>query len=79
MKENSSLSLSEDETGKPPSVGGERASQASTMRCDFCGAEVAHVRRVALDEGYDRLQTHHVAKYACPACSEAKERERLSG
>lgn len=45
--------------------------------CDFCGEEVASVRRVALDQGYERLQTPHKERYACPACSEKKERERL--
>ena len=45
--------------------------------CDFCGERVASVRRVALDQGYERLQTPHKERYACPACSEQKERERL--
>jgi hypothetical protein len=47
------------------------------LRCDFCGARVARVRRVALDRDYDRLQTPHPARYACPECSASKERERL--
>lgn len=47
-------------------------------RCDFCGARVPAVRRVALDEGYERLRTPHRERYACPACSEKKERERLA-
>jgi hypothetical protein len=46
------------------------------LRCDFCGEQVARVRRVALDRGYERLQTPHEVRYACPRCSEAKERER---
>jgi len=45
------------------------------FRCDFCGSEVPRVRRVALDRDYDRLTPHRV-QYACPACSERKERER---
>jgi hypothetical protein len=45
------------------------------FRCDFCGSEVPRVRRVALDRDYDRLQPHRV-QYACPECSERKERER---
>jgi hypothetical protein len=45
--------------------------------CDFCGERVPSVRRVALDQGYERLQTPHKERYACPACSEKKERERL--
>ena len=44
--------------------------------CDFCGERVASVRRVALDQGYERLQTPHKERYACSACSEKKERER---
>ena len=45
--------------------------------CDFCGRTVAHVRRIALDRDYDRLQTPHLVRYACDTCSEAKERSRL--
>jgi ribosomal protein L37AE/L43A len=44
--------------------------------CDFCGSEVPRVRRVALDRDYDRLQKPHRVQYACPECSERKERER---
>jgi hypothetical protein len=44
--------------------------------CDFCGERVPTVRRVALDQGYERLQTPHKERYACPACSDKKERER---
>jgi hypothetical protein len=47
------------------------------LRCDFCGARVARVRRIALDRDYDRLQAPHSARYACPECSQRKERERL--
>ncbi len=46
------------------------------MTCDFCGESVPHVRRIALDDGYERLQTRHAVQYACPDCSEAKEAER---
>ena len=46
------------------------------FRCDFCGTEVPRVRRVALDRDYDRLQKPHRVQYACPECSERKERER---
>ena len=48
------------------------------FRCDFCGSEVPRVRRVALDRDYDRLQKPHRVQYACPECSERKERERAS-
>ena len=49
---------------------------AERFRCDFCGQEVQNVRRVALDRGYDRLRTPHRVRYACPSCSEKKDRER---
>lgn len=51
---------------------------AESFRCDFCGRQVPRVRRVALDRDYDRLQTPHRVQYACPECSERKERERSS-
>jgi hypothetical protein len=50
--------------------------EATLQHCDFCGAEVPSVRRVALDADYERLRTPHRELYACPACSEAKERSR---
>ncbi|MCX5740529.1 MAG: hypothetical protein NTZ61_18915 [Proteobacteria bacterium] len=46
------------------------------LRCDFCGEQVVSVRRVALDQDYDRLLTPHRERYACPSCSERKERAR---
>ncbi len=45
--------------------------------CDFCGDLVLAVRRVALDHEYDRLQKAHRELYACSACFETKERQRL--
>lgn len=45
-------------------------------RCDFCGREVDRVRRVALDGDYERLRKPHREQYACPECSEAKEKSR---
>ena len=45
--------------------------------CDFCNAVVPSVRSIALDRDYERLRTPHRELYACPACSERKERERL--
>jgi hypothetical protein len=56
-----------------PSAERARAGQ----RCDFCGARVPVVRRVALDQDYDRLQTPHRELYACDPCSERKEQRRL--
>ena len=37
---------------------------------------VPAVRRIALDGDYERLQTRHRVRYACPRCSEKKERDR---
>jgi hypothetical protein len=61
--------------GEEPGAG---AAERSTppLRCDFCGAEATNVRRVALDQDYDRLQKPHRELYACPSCSERKERSR---
>ena len=53
-----------------------QASSGAGLRCDFCGERVPSVRRVALDQDYDRLQTPHRELYACPACSERKEKLR---
>ena len=50
--------------------------QEQSFRCDFCGAETPTVRRVALDQDYDRLRTPHKVQFACPDCSEEKERRR---
>ena len=58
-----------------PEGPGAEADEAP-LRCDFCGEEAPHVRRVALDEGYERLRTPHRERYACPACSERKEQAR---
>ncbi len=52
--------------------------EAKQLRCDFCGKASEAVRRVALDEGYDRLQHPHQERYACPECSEKKDRERTA-
>ena len=46
------------------------------QRCDFCGEVVPSVRRIALDHEYERLRTPHKELYACPECSDRKERER---
>jgi len=53
-----------------------RSGPTAGLRCDFCGESVPSVRRVALDQDYDRLQTPHRELYACPACSERKEKSR---
>ena len=58
---------------------GEPAGEAASrgLVCDFCGEEVPRVRRVALDRGYERLQTPHPVRYACSSCSDKKEQDRL--
>ncbi len=56
---------------------GEVEAPRERLRCDICGQEVSRVRRVALDQGYERLQTPHQVRYACAGCSEKKERARL--
>ena len=53
------------------------ASPPQPLVCDFCGEPAPVVRRVALDRGYERLQTLHPVRYACPRCSEEKEQRRL--
>ncbi len=59
-------------------AGGEGTETAGDgFRCDFCGSVVPRVRRVALDRDYDRLQKPHRVRYACPSCSDAKERQRI--
>lgn len=55
----------------------ENAPETQELRCDFCGEQVPRVRRIALDRDYERLQTPHKVQYACPRCSEDKERRRL--
>ena len=59
-----------------PTGGADAAGEQNGLRCDFCGALVSRVRRIALDRDYDRLQTPHAARYACPDCSQRKELER---
>jgi len=54
------------------------ARKAITLKCDFCGAECARVRRVALDLGYDRLGQRHVVRYACADCSARKDATRAA-
>lgn len=52
------------------------AEKPEALRCDFCGEVATSVRRVALDQDYDRLAKPHRELYACPTCSERKERSR---
>lgn len=64
-------------SGAERALGRARRRPASQLRCDFCGEQVPNVRRVAIDTGYERLQTPHKELYACPPCSERKEQARL--
>ena len=57
--------------------GRDRRREARIPVCDFCGQPSPTVRRVALDDGYERLATPHRELYACPTCSRDKERRRL--
>jgi hypothetical protein len=57
--------------------GAKAAEETQPLRCDFCGETARRVRRVALDQDYERLQTPHQVRYACERCSEDKERHRL--
>jgi hypothetical protein len=66
--------MSEAEADRPED---SEAATAQPLVCDFCGQQVAQVRRIALDRDYDRLQKPHAVQYACAACSAAKERQRL--
>jgi len=54
-----------------------QADPGAPLRCDFCGEPAPVVRRVALDRGYERLQTPHPVRYACSRCSQEKEQRRL--
>ena len=65
-------SMSEPQSNDEP-----RGASGEQFTCDFCGESAPHVRRVALDRDYDRLQKPHHVQYACDACSAEKERQRL--
>ena len=56
-----------------------RPEADGSFRCDFCGDTVPRVRRIALDRGYERLQTPHAVQYACESCSREKEAARQGG
>ncbi len=55
----------------------ENSVDALGQLCDFCGDRVMTVRRVALDQEYDRLQKIHHEQYSCSSCFEQKEEGRL--
>jgi hypothetical protein len=60
--------------GGETSVG--EVEKPESLRCDFCGEVATSVRRIALDQDYDRLLKPHREQYACARCSEQKERSR---
>jgi hypothetical protein len=60
----------------PPASSANPSASQDRFQCDFCGEAVSRVRRVALDQGYDRLSQRHAVRYACSACSERKDAER---
>ena len=49
--------------------------ETSIRTCDFCSIETDVVRRIVIDNDYNRMGTK--AMYACIECSEKKDRERL--
>ena len=70
--------MTESKTGENAPVGEAQDGEEAGVRCDFCGERADSVQRVALDGEYERLRTPHQTQYACPACSEQKERTRRS-
>ena len=46
------------------------------MKCDTCGKEVPEVKRVVVDEGYDRTLAKPL--YNCPDCYDKKLKSRKS-
>ena len=66
----------ESKNGEGTPVGEAQEAEEAGMLCDFCGEHADSVQRVALDGEYERLRTPHRRQYACPQCSERKERTR---
>ena len=66
---NATSETAQDSTNSEKELGGRR--------CDFCGDVVNSVRRVALDEDYDRLQKVHREQYSCSECFDKKEEARI--
>ncbi len=69
--------MTNQESQNSTSDHGRQDESEHGVRCDFCGEVVSSVRRVALDNDYDRLRKPHKVLFACPPCSERKENERL--
>jgi hypothetical protein len=80
MSESETRSKREEpqDAGEAELQASETGKEATRMSCDFCGETVDSVRRVALDGEYDRLRPPHRVRFACPSCSERKERERAT-
>jgi uncharacterized protein with PIN domain len=47
------------------------------LRCDTCGAEVEHLRRDVLDQGYNALNKPPL--WNCEKCYQEKRTRRLAG
>ena len=45
------------------------------MKCDTCGKEAVQVRRVVVDEDYDRMLAKPL--YNCPECFQKKEASKI--
>jgi len=53
-------------------------AMSEELICDFCGKSAEAIRRIALDDGYNRITTKVAPKYACADCSAEKEDARLA-
>ena len=69
------MAISMNASDSQPNQEGD--AEIGGRRCDFCGDVVASVRRVALDQKYDRLQKAHQEQYSCALCFEKKEQDRM--
>ena len=65
------------DTRKPSGEQAPAGTEDPLRTCDFCGDRVLSVRRVALDQEYDRLQKIHKEQYSCSSCFDSKEQARL--
>jgi hypothetical protein len=52
-------------------------AMSEDLICNFCGESAEALRRIALDDGYDRITTKTAPLYACEPCSTEKEEMRL--
>ena len=52
-------------------------ARKSTKDISDSDSGIDEARRVALDQGYDRLGQRHAVRYACEECSKSKEAQRV--